>query len=68
MSSKLLAASMIWGIPFLVPRSISMRAITEGTSTAGLTAAMQNPWAKARVHGQPKKTRVKMATVVASNI
>ena len=51
-SSKLLAASMTIGIPFLTPNFFSMRIIIDGTKTAGETAPRQKPLAKQRVHGK----------------
>ena len=42
-SSKLLAASIIYGIPFATPLFYSMSDMTDGTKTAGLTAPIQNP-------------------------
>ena len=66
MSSKLLAASMIIGMPFLIPRFFSIKIITDGTSTAGDTAPRQNPLAKQRVHGRENISLDITATIVAS--
>jgi hypothetical protein len=66
MSSKLLAANMIIGIPFLVPRFPSIKIIIDGTNTAGDTAPKQNPFAKHKGQGISKMYLVTSATTDAS--
>ena len=66
MSSKLLAASIISGIPFFAPYFFSIKIIRLGTRTAGDTAAKQNPSAKHRVHGREKSHLDIIAAVIDS--
>ena len=53
MSSKLAEASIIIGIPFLVPHFNWIKIMTDGTRIAGLTAPKKNPFAKLRLQGIP---------------
>jgi len=66
MSSKLEAAIMVVGIPFFVPYSALCKIMTEGTKTAGLTAARQNPKAILSVQGIPKRALATSAEADAS--